>query len=55
LRQAVSLRLEASLYTCRQILSVSAFEETEASCALLPERSQPELIPPSNQLSLFGF
>ena len=28
------LQLDASLYTCLQILSVSVFEKTEVSCAL---------------------
>jgi len=28
------LKLEASLYTCLQILSVSIFEKTEIACAL---------------------
>ena len=36
------LHLEASLYTCLQILSVSIFEKTEVSCALQPDRSQPD-------------
>ena len=36
------LHLEASLYTCLQILSVSVFEKTELSCALQPDRSPPE-------------
>ena len=36
------LHLEASLYTCLQILSVSIFETTEVSCALQPDRSQPD-------------
>ena len=30
------LQLNASLYTCLQILSVSVFEKTEVSCALQP-------------------
>ena len=34
------LHLEASLYTCLQILSVSIFEKTQLSCALQPDRSQ---------------
>ena len=33
------LQLEASLYTCLQILSVSVVEKTEVSCALQPNRS----------------
>ncbi len=36
------LHLDASLYTCLQILSVSVFEKTEVSCALQPDRSSPE-------------
>lgn len=47
------LHLDASLYTCLQILSVSAFEETEVSCALQPDRSRPELPAPANRLILF--
>jgi hypothetical protein len=34
------LHLDASLYTCLQILSVSVFEKTEISCALQADRSQ---------------
>lgn len=49
------LHLEASLYTCLQILSVSVFEKTQVSCALRPDRSQSELPPDSNQLILFDF
>ncbi len=47
--------LDASLYTCLQILSVSIFEKTEVSCALQTDRSQSE--PPNhpNQLILFDF
>ena len=49
------LQLEASLYTCLQILSVSVFEKTQLSCALQADLSQPD--PPSlaNQLILFDF
>jgi hypothetical protein len=47
------LRLDASLYTCLQILSVSVFEKTEVSCALQPDRSKPEPTLNSNQLILF--
>ncbi len=49
------LQLNASLYTCLQILSVSVFEKTEISCALQldqPQSEQPDLI---NQLILFDF
>lgn len=49
------LQLEASLYTCLQILSVSVFEKTEISLALQPDRSQPEPSATSNQLILFDF
>ena len=48
-------QLDASLYTCLQILSVSVFEKAELSCALRPDRSIPELPTPSNQLILFDF
>jgi hypothetical protein len=47
------LKLDASLYTCLQILSVSILEKTELSCALQPylhETGQPTF---SNQLNLF--
>ena len=37
------LNLDASLYTCLQILSVSIFEKTEISCALQPYPSQNNL------------
>src|SRR5450755_1402366 len=49
------LHLDASLYTCLQILSVSVFEKTEVSCALQPDRSLPELPDLANQLILFDF
>ncbi len=49
------LQLDASLYTCLQILSVSVFEKTEISCALQPDRSRPELPLSPNQLILFNF
>jgi hypothetical protein len=47
------LQLDASLYTCLQILSVSVFEKTQASCALQPDRPESELHPTANQLILF--
>ena len=47
------LHLDASLYTCLQILSVSVFEKTEVSCALQPDRSQSDRPIPANQLILF--
>jgi len=49
------LHLEASLYTCLQILSVSIFEKTEVSSALRPDRSTTEPPDPANQLILFDF
>ena len=49
------LHLEASLYTCLQILSVSIFEKTQLSCALQPDRSQITPPPIGNQLILFDF
>jgi hypothetical protein len=49
------LQLNASLYTCPQILSVSIFEKTAISCALQPDRSQREIATPANQLILFDF
>jgi hypothetical protein len=50
-----NLQLNASLYTCLQILSVSIFEKNELSCALQPDRSQREVGAPANQLILFDF
>ena len=49
------LQLNASLYTCLQILSVSIFEKTEISYALQPDRSQREIAASANQLILFDF
>lgn len=49
------LQLDASLYTCLQILSVSVFEKTELSCALQADVSQIELPDAANQLNLFSF
>ena len=49
------LQLDASLYTCLQILSVSIFEKNELSWALQPDRSQREVDTPANQLILFDF
>ena len=49
------LQLDASLYTCLQILSVSIFEKTEVSCALRPDRTQSASPSTSNQLILFDF
>jgi len=47
------LHLDASLYTCLQILSVSIFEKTEISCALQPYHSRIDIPTFSNQLNLF--
>ena len=49
------LHLDASLYSCLQILSVSIFEKTEISCALRADEQQIDSIGPSNQLILFNF
>ena len=49
------LQLDASLYTCLQILSVSVFEKNELSCALQPTRPEPDPSPAGNQLNLFAF
>ena len=49
------LQLDASLYTCLQILSVSVFEKTQISCALQADRSQSIETPIANQLNLFNF
>ena len=49
------LHLDASLYTCLQILSVSVFEKTEVSCALQPNRTQSESTHHGDQLILFDF
>ena len=49
------LHLEASLYTCLQILSVSVFEKTQLSCALQLDDSGTELPLNDNQLILFNF
>ena len=49
------LRLNASLYTCLQILSVSVFEKTLISCALQPDQSQMPPPQSTNQLKLFDF
>jgi len=48
------LHLNAPLYTCLQILSVSVFEKTEISCALQPDDSAIELTTNADQLNLFN-
>jgi hypothetical protein len=47
------LKLDASLYTCLQILSVSIFEKTEISCALQPPSNRTDPHTFANQLNLF--
>lgn len=49
------LHLDASLYTCLQILSVSVFEKTRISCALQADDYKNQPPPSANQLILFGF
>ena len=49
------LHLDASLYTCLQILSVSIFEKSQLSCTLQPDHSQSEPDTTANQLILFDF
>ncbi len=47
------LQLDASLYTCLQILSVSVFEKTKLSCALRADPEPSESPDSGNQLILF--
>jgi hypothetical protein len=49
------LQLDASLYTCLQILSVSVFEKIEVSCALQADAFQTNMPDAANQLNLFEF
>jgi len=49
------LQLDASLYTCLQILSVSVFEKTQISCALQTDASQIELPGVTTQLTFFDY
>jgi hypothetical protein len=49
----MELKLEASLYTCLQILSVSTIEKTEISCALQPYLHRTDQPAFSNQPDLF--
>jgi len=49
------LQLEASMYTCLQILSVSVFEKTELSCAFQGDESTTESVDDAKQLILFNF
>jgi len=49
------LQLDASLYTCLQILSVSVFEKTQLSCALQADEPRTDPLGLANQLILFDF
>jgi NAD(P)-dependent dehydrogenase (short-subunit alcohol dehydrogenase family) len=49
------LQLDASLYTCLQILSVSVFEKTQLSCALQADATDVGELDAANQLNLFEF
>ena len=49
------LQLNASLYTCLQILSVSVFEKTQLSCALQLDDSGTDPSTDANQMILFNF
>jgi transposase len=49
------LQLNASLYTCLQILSVCIFEKTELSCALQPNDYTMKIQENPNQLILFDY
>jgi hypothetical protein len=49
------LQLDASLYTCLQILSVSVFEKNQLSCALQPDPAIEKSSALTNQLTLFEF
>jgi hypothetical protein len=49
------LKLDVSLYTCLQILSVSLFEKTQISCALQPYLDTSTNLTSANQLILFDF
>jgi hypothetical protein len=49
------LHLDASRYTCLQILSVSVFEKTDISCALQPDVTRAIAPPIDNQLTFLEF
>ena len=49
------LQLDASLYTCLQILSVSVLEKTQLSCALQANSADSDMPTSANQLNLFNF
>ena len=48
------LQLDASLYTCLQILSVSVFEKTQLSRARQVDAAQIDMPSSANQLNLFN-
>jgi len=49
------LRLDASLYTLMQVLSVTIFEKIPIQTALSSETSKCDTVTENNQLNLFGF
>ena len=49
------LRLDASLFNCLPILSVSIFEKTTLSCALQLDHYKIPTPEPANQLNLFDY
>ena len=49
------LRLDASLFNCLQILSVSIFEKTTLTCALQLDHYTIPTRDPANQLNLFDY
>lgn len=49
------LQIDASMYTCLQILSVSVFEKTQLSCAFPGDESTTEQSDDAKQLMLFNF
>jgi len=49
------LQIEASMYKCLQILSVSVFEKTQLSCAFLGDESTSEQANDAKHLNLFNF
>lgn len=49
------LQLEASMYTCLQVLSVSVFEKPQLSCAFKADESTTESPDDARQLILFNF
>jgi hypothetical protein len=49
------LQLDASLYTCLRLLSVSVFEETQLACALRLGDSGSDPASSGDQLILFDF